>query len=363
VASEYPTAAPGYGKRSAPSQYARAANDFAHLPDREAYLARFIDLLPDGAAIDAKTLARMQPRFGQQAVRSALHALDALGHLKRVLEKVGEGVTRWVYRTFFSRTARPVMWWQEFLQSRQFEGTRETPAEPGPPPRSQAYRALASLAAVTPKLMLSAKDCEELEPFAAEWFARGVTVEQFRHAMSNTLPDPVHHPGRFILRRLVDRVPPLPQDPFAARTECGRCRAPVMHTSASCSRCCSSLPGVPPVPEPSAQPPPPRVRLPANGATHPADGVELPDGGKHLADDVVLSDDDKHLLDDVVLPADLVLPDDMGLPHNSVKALAVAEAHAAIRAFVEKRDGPKSAGGGPPPPRPRRGGIRPPEPP
>jgi hypothetical protein len=238
VANDYPTAAPGYGKRSAPSQQPRSGADFAHLPEREAYLASYIDQLPEGAAIDAKTLARMQPRYGQQAVLSALRALDRLGHLKRVLESVGEGVTRWVYRTFFSRTARPVAWWQEFLRSRQVGGDRTAP-EPAPPQRSQAYRALASLASVTPKLMLSAKEVDELEPLAAEWFARGVTVEQFRYAMSQGLPATVQVPGPFVRRRLVDRLPPAPPPTETPGTqpECGGCRAPVPRPGALCSRC------------------------------------------------------------------------------------------------------------------------------
>ncbi|WP_050513899.1 hypothetical protein [Streptomyces capuensis] len=108
-------AAPGYGKRSAPDQNRRHRDDFTGLPEREAFIAAFIDRLPDGAAMDVKTLAATQPRYGQQAVRSALTHLSTAGHLRRVQETVGNGGTQWVYRTYFTRTARNDTWWHHFL--------------------------------------------------------------------------------------------------------------------------------------------------------------------------------------------------------------------------------------------------------
>ncbi|MEN2421319.1 MarR family transcriptional regulator [Streptomyces rimosus] len=108
-------AAPGYGKRSAPDQNRRHRDDFTGLPEREAFIAAFIDRLPDGAAMDVKTLAATQPRYGQQAVRSALTHLSTVGHLRRVQETVGNGGTQWVYRTYFTRTARNDTWWHHFL--------------------------------------------------------------------------------------------------------------------------------------------------------------------------------------------------------------------------------------------------------
>ncbi|WP_327067652.1 hypothetical protein [Kitasatospora sp. NBC_01302] len=214
MATCHPTAAPGYGKRSAPSQSPSTQHDFSHLPEREAYLAAYIDRLPDGAAIDTKTLAREQPRYGQQAVRSALRKLADLGHLLRIREKAGEGLTRWVSRTYFSRTARPRSWWQRFLADRRTTtgGGSADPA-PAPPARSIAYRALASLGAADKRMMLSANECAALESLATEWFARDVTPEQFRFALTNGLPASVQCPGAFARKRLLDRLPPLPEPP------------------------------------------------------------------------------------------------------------------------------------------------------
>ncbi|MGW2598233.1 MarR family transcriptional regulator [Streptomyces klenkii] len=224
-------AAPGYGKRSAPDQAPRRRDDFAHLPTREAYIAAHIDRLPDGAAVDIKTLAKELPAYGQQAVATALKALNDAGHLRRVRRVVGEGRTQWVSRWFFSRTPRDNAWWNAFLADS--EGPPVTPAASAPaePPDdqpqstcSQAYIALATLGCSDSRLTLSAADCAALEGLAAEWFARGITPLDFARILTHDLPDVIQCPGAFTRRRLVDRVPPLlppgayatPQAPPAA---------------------------------------------------------------------------------------------------------------------------------------------------
>ena len=139
---------PGYGKRVIPDQPFRHRNDFAHLPEREAYIAAYVDRLPDGAAMDVKTLAKCLPHYGQQAVRSALARLSVAGHLRRVREMVGGDQTRWVYRTYFSRMAHEDGWWEHFLAD---EAPRApispapdepvTATEPSSPPEHRAVRA------------------------------------------------------------------------------------------------------------------------------------------------------------------------------------------------------------------------------
>jgi hypothetical protein len=133
---------PGYGKRSAPDQHPRRADNFALLPERERYVAGFVDHLPDGAAMNVKTLAKQLPLYGQQAVSSALTALSVAGHLRRVRRLVGEGDrVRWVFRTFWSRTARDNEWWAAYLAAEdsraEFGGGSEAEPEPStttPPP-------------------------------------------------------------------------------------------------------------------------------------------------------------------------------------------------------------------------------------
>ncbi|MEV7895058.1 MarR family transcriptional regulator, partial [Streptomyces cyaneofuscatus] len=112
----YPMAKPGYGKRSAPGQPERTPRDFGVLPVRERYVAAFVDHLPEGAAMSVKELAKQLPLYGQQAISSALTALSVAGHLRRVRCAVGAGdEMRWVFRTFWSRTAHDNEWWTTYL--------------------------------------------------------------------------------------------------------------------------------------------------------------------------------------------------------------------------------------------------------
>ncbi|MFE7480324.1 MarR family transcriptional regulator [Streptomyces sp. NPDC057552] len=130
-------AKPGYGKRSTPDQQPRTRHDFALLPTRERYVAGFVDHLPDGAAMSVKHLAKQLPLYGQQAISTALTALSVAGHLRRVRCPVGAGEeTRWVFRTFWSRTARDNEWWNTYLAAQTTTpapGTSPPPPPPGSP--------------------------------------------------------------------------------------------------------------------------------------------------------------------------------------------------------------------------------------
>ncbi|MFE7759049.1 MarR family transcriptional regulator [Streptomyces sp. NPDC057429] len=257
----YAKARPGYGKRTAPGQRPPRADDFVLLPERERYIAGYLDRLPDGSAMDIKSLAAHLPPYGQMAVSSALKALGVAGHLRRVRCLAGErDQVRWVSRTYWSRTAHDDEWWDAFLTA---EGNRPTPeAAPAPPQAgadpqttatpltappspatahpapaaaaseaahpapaapavpgqrtaattpvepSPAYLALARLGRTDTRLVLSAADCRVLEPLAATWFARGVDADYFAQALAAGLPAQVASPVGFVRRRLVDKLPP-----------------------------------------------------------------------------------------------------------------------------------------------------------
>ncbi|MEW2167533.1 MarR family transcriptional regulator [Streptomyces sp. NPDC007084] len=232
-APAHPMANPGYGKRAAPAEPGRPAHraaGFGHLPPREAYVAAFIERLPEGATMDVKSLAKVLPLYGQQAVGSALNALSRAGHLRRVrrLAETGDRGTRWVFRTYWSRVARDDEWWARFLGGDESPdagtpaaGRDEAPAAeqdgapddgaglPAPAPaRSTAYRALAQLGRRDERLTLSATDCADLAELAGAWFERGVTVDGFTNALTNGLPDALHAPRAFVARRLHDKLPP-----------------------------------------------------------------------------------------------------------------------------------------------------------
>lgn len=263
----HPMAKPGFGKRSAPDQSPPRKGDFEHLPARAAYLAGFLDRLCENAAMDAKTIAKAQPLYGQAAVRTTLNELGVAGHLRRVRQSVppGEGVngTRWVVHTYWSRTARDNEWWAAFLKGDVPSGTsaaapgvadaQEAPeaeddsdASDSVPPRtansprpdrgsnpSAAYDTLARLGLQEPRLALSAADCAALEQLAADWMARGATPEHLTHALVAGLPGSVHSPRALVRRRLVDKMPPertvvtLPAGPRRTLLmECTDCRVP-----------------------------------------------------------------------------------------------------------------------------------------
>ncbi|MEU7154211.1 MarR family transcriptional regulator [Streptomyces sp. NPDC045456] len=275
----HPEAAVGYGKRSAPDQARSRRGDFAHLPEREAYLGAFIDRLPDGAAMDVKTLAAAQPRYGQQAVRSALTRLSTAGHLRRVQETVGNGRSQWVYRTYFTRTARDDTWWHHFLtvgtpaqspapppsppdpspaltpaaepsspplpqvqpDERPPSSRRTVPADPlpAPPAPSPAYAALAALGTADPRMILSAAECAALEGHAAEWLARGVSSAHLVTALTAGLPPEVYSAGAIARTRLTAKLPPAPPLPPPGGTAPSQAPARILE----CTEC--GVPGRP----------------------------------------------------------------------------------------------------------------------
>ncbi|MGW3436948.1 MarR family transcriptional regulator [Streptomyces bacillaris] len=240
----YPMANPGYGKRVASEKLPRSTADFSLLPIRERYVAGFIDHLPEGASMSVKQLAKQLPLYGQQAISSALTALSVAGHLRRVRCPAGAGEeTRWVFRTFWSRTARDNEWWTTFLaaetateaatikapsptpnapaqaqaQAQAAVPQQRTPApapatRPAPdatePTPSPAYLALARLGRNDHRLPLSADDCATLEPRATQWLARGVSTDYLTSALTAGLPAEISSPVGFLRRRLTDKMPP-----------------------------------------------------------------------------------------------------------------------------------------------------------
>ncbi|MCL8015073.1 hypothetical protein [Streptomyces sp. AS02] len=215
---------PGYGKRSAPDQHPRTAHDFAALPPREAAIAAYIDRLPDGADISVKTLAKQLP-YGQCALRTALNNLQRAGHLRRGREQItGEGSSRWITRSWFTRTARDDNWWATFTRG----DVPQEPPDHARPTRARAHILLAALGRETPALSLSEADCATLAPLVTAWYARGATDTDVLRALTTGLPTPVHHPAALLRRRLTDKLPPepTPRLPPVRILECAECGVP-----------------------------------------------------------------------------------------------------------------------------------------
>ncbi|MGW0869717.1 hypothetical protein ACWD3Z_04410 [Streptomyces sp. NPDC002740] len=219
---------PGYGKRSAPGQLRRTRHDFKHLPPREAAIAAYLDRLPDGTDISVKTLAKQLP-YGQCALRTALNRIQQAGHLRRGRERVAtaSGESRWITRTWFTRTARDDGWWVTFTRGDVPEDAPD-PERARPATRSRAHILLAALGRTAPALSLSAVDCVRLAPLVEEWFARGATEGTLLAALTAGLPTPVHSPAALLHRRLTDKIPPEPPAPRPPRRilECAECGVP-----------------------------------------------------------------------------------------------------------------------------------------
>ncbi|MCX4412629.1 MarR family transcriptional regulator [[Kitasatospora] papulosa] len=243
----------GYGKQTVPAQGPSAAGAFALLPERERYVAGYLDHLPDGAAMDIKSLAKDLPLYGQMAIGTALRALAVAGHLRRVRCRVeGDGRCRWVTLTYGSRTAHDNEWWTAMLAGEAATGPEQAPVRSAEtilprqrsaqaditmrtspyPPRdkpnaagptavaapSPACLVLAELGRREPRLALSAADCAALEPLAAAWFARGVSADYLTSALTAGLPERIGSPVGLVRRRLTDKMPPhLPAAPAPTR--------------------------------------------------------------------------------------------------------------------------------------------------
>ncbi|KKD04619.1 hypothetical protein [Streptomyces sp. WM6386] len=221
--SAHPKANPGYGKKPAPDQEPRSGRDFTHLPTREASIAAYLDRLDEGADISVKTLAKHLP-YGQCAIGTALNNLSAAGHLRRVRRPVTvDGCPRWVWHTFFSRTARDDAWWGAFLAG-EAPVTRLSPEAV----RSAAFDVLARLGRIDARLTLSAGECGALEESAAEWFARGASEAQLVQSVVAGLPKRVEYAYGFVRARLLEKLPPAPEPVQRDRYEvvCTACGEP-----------------------------------------------------------------------------------------------------------------------------------------
>ncbi|MFJ2966497.1 hypothetical protein ACIPIC_29840 [Streptomyces collinus] len=239
---------PGYGKRTTPDQLPRTKHDFAHLPPREAAIATYLDRLPDGADISVKTLAKQLP-YGQCALGTALNRIQQAGHLRRGRECVtaDDGSSRWITRTWFTRTARDDDWWTAF--------TRGDVPQPqaARPTRSRAHILLAALGRTAPVLSLSEADCATLAPLVTEWFERGASEDDVLRALTAGLPTPVHHPAALVRNRLTSKLPPPPAPRPPLRVlECANCGSsgrPETLPGGRCSACRGErAPAQPPAP-------------------------------------------------------------------------------------------------------------------
>ncbi|MBW5482580.1 hypothetical protein [Streptomyces bambusae] len=154
--------------------------------------------------MDHKTLSAVIPGLGQAGARTLLHTLVDAGHMCQVRERVQQPhSSRWVTRTYFSRTPRDRDWWLAYCQAAGVEPYRL-------PPKDLAYQVLARLKEADPQLVLSAAECEQLAPLAEQWLERGATAAELTQAVTAGLPRNVVSPAGLVRSRLESKMPPEP---------------------------------------------------------------------------------------------------------------------------------------------------------
>ncbi|MEU7041206.1 hypothetical protein AB0A77_09100 [Streptomyces varsoviensis] len=232
----------GFGKRAISGQGPRRADDFAHLPRREASIASYIDRLPDGTCISIKALAE-QLDYGQCALGTALRRLATEGHLRRFTERLEAG--KHVTRTYFSRAPRSDAWWAAYQRGQDMDRWQEPQPRPEFVPEAEsvpvpeavvetvpraerAYALLRRLGDHDHRLTLSAAECRALQPLVEEWLKRDLSGLHFTTQMVSGLPPEVGAPKRFVEKRIEMKMPPVREAPRRTPLllECVVCRTP-----------------------------------------------------------------------------------------------------------------------------------------
>jgi len=93
--------------------------------------------------------------------------------------------------------------------------------------QAEALALLASIVRSEPRLTLSSHEAHEAANLMAAWHCRGASNAQIASALTHALPTEMRFPGKLVLARLRDRMPPLPAPPPVARFTCVDCGDPL----------------------------------------------------------------------------------------------------------------------------------------
>ncbi|MCM2393113.1 helix-turn-helix domain-containing protein [Streptomyces albipurpureus] len=225
-----------------------------------------IQSLPTGARVDIKSLTARFPE-GAARISAALRELEAVGYLRRVRERVPDGriITRTVSCNQPAARHRPGTALQRASPGRTRQApprtrkSRPAPANRAPserpptarPPRREpaplsvphpgfptrellraATDLLARLHHTDPRLLLSARDTEQLAPGVAAWLEHEASPDSVRHALTTGLPaEELRRPAGLLAHRLTAGLPPAPA--FRPPTE----SPPERHPLQNCDRC------------------------------------------------------------------------------------------------------------------------------
>ncbi|KAK1180015.1 helix-turn-helix domain-containing protein [Streptomyces sp. NBS 14/10] len=203
-------------------------------------LGAHIQSLPDGAAVDIRTLAG-KFQEGRDRIAAALRELEECGYIKRIRERTPEGriVTRTLSynvpgATGTRHAAEPVTPVTEPVAERPAPPAPERvvrpPAATPPPPSSDAAPTppqplpqptaptpqrhhtaaalLAELCRDDARLLFAERDVRRLAPGVAAWLERGAAPEAVRRTLIASLPPDLRHPAALVAHRLTALLPP-----------------------------------------------------------------------------------------------------------------------------------------------------------
>ncbi|MGW3570538.1 helix-turn-helix domain-containing protein [Streptomyces sp. NPDC000941] len=199
-------------------------------------LGAHIQSLPDGAAVDIRTLAGKFAE-GRDRIAAALRELEECGYIKRIRERTPEGriVTRTLSynvpratgtRRAAEPVAAPVAERPAPLAPERV--VRPPVAIPPPPPSSDAaptpplpqpnapvperHRSAAALLTELrrddARLLLPERDVRRLAPAVATWLERGAAPDSVRRTLATDLPSDLRHPAALLAHRLTALLPP-----------------------------------------------------------------------------------------------------------------------------------------------------------
>ena len=216
--------------------------------------------LPDGRRGDIRTLAALAPE-GRERVAAALRELEALGYLRRAIQRTPEGriyTETDVFDSVVGPDAQvapgagipgsgdqdPGLDGDHLMKDRDEESP--LPAQPDVAEltgregddveESKANAALlARVGRIEPRLVLGQREALQLVPLVAEWRRRGASEAHVVGALTAGLPRGVYHPARFIETRLRTKMPAEPHI-APSRPECDECGVPVPEPGA-CRSC------------------------------------------------------------------------------------------------------------------------------
>ncbi|MEU1663308.1 helix-turn-helix domain-containing protein [Streptomyces sparsogenes] len=210
-------------------------------------LGAHIQSLPDGAAVDIRTLSGKFAE-GRDRIASALRELEEHGYIRRIRERTPEG--RIVTRTLSYNVPRAVS--DGHGAEPVPEPVAEQPAPPAPepvvrppaatpppppssnanptPPPARPHRPappplpeptapaperhrlaaalLAELRRDDARLLLAERDVRRLAPGVAAWLEHGAAPDAVRRTLATALPPDLRHPAALLAHRLTALLPP-----------------------------------------------------------------------------------------------------------------------------------------------------------